>query len=110
MIWPPPWAAIRPLVERLYLIRDLVQPPRRIETVSGAFGRVHVRASDAVWFISESVVALDLAEGRMARLPVPMTGTEGPVGLMTRAEESPSAEHRLLQTAIGRTLGRLGLA
>lgn len=109
VIWPPPWAAIRPMVDRMLLGLGIDPPPRRIETVSGAFGRVHVRQSDAVWFISEGVVALDVAEGRLARLPVPVSGTEGPVGLMTRAQEPASAELRLLMLAIERTLVRLGL-
>ena len=109
VLWPPPWAAIRPLCERLFLARGLPEPARRIETVSGAFGRVHVRQSDAVWFISEGVVALEVAEGRLMRLPIATEGTEGPVGLMTRADESPGPERRLLRLAIDRTLARLGL-
>lgn len=110
VIWPPPWAAIRPLVERFLIAQGIPEPQTRIETVSGAFGRVHVRQSDAVWFISEGVVALDLAEGRLTRLPVPTIGTEGPVGLMTRAGDPPTAESGLLAAAIDRTLARLGLA
>lgn len=109
VIWPPPWAAIRPLVDRFLIAQGIALPPARIETVSGAFGRVHVRQSDAIWFISEGVVALDLAEGRLTRLPVPTTGTEGPVGLMTRAGDGP-ADAALLTLAIDRALARVGLS
>lgn len=110
VIWPPPWAAIRPLVERFFILNGVPEPAHRIETVSGAFGRVHVPQTDAVWFISEGVVALELADGRLARVPLSTAGTEGPVGLMTRADEAPSAERRLLGLALDRTLAGLGLA
>lgn len=110
VIWPPPWAAIRPLVERFLIGQGIPEPQNRIETVSGAFGRVHVRQSDAVWFISEGVVALDLAEGRLMRLPLPTMGTEGPVGLMTRAGTGASPEAGLLALAIDRALARMGLS
>lgn len=109
LVYPPPWAAIRPLVDRWVIAEGLSLPARRIETASGAFGRVHVRQSDAVWFISEGVVALELAEGRLMRLPFAMAGTEGPVGLMTRADEGPGPERALLQLAVDKALARLGL-
>ncbi|MDP2086329.1 MAG: pca operon transcription factor PcaQ [Gemmobacter sp.] len=109
VLWPPPWAAIRPLVDRLLIAQGIPEPQNRIETVSGAFGRVHVRHSDAVWFISEGVVALDLAEGRLTRLPVSTALTEGPVGLMTRAGDRATPETSLLALAIDRALVRLGL-
>ena len=85
VLYPTEVAAIRPLVDRLLLSLGQSLPPRRIETVSGAFGRAFTRDSDAVWFISAGVVARDVAEGRLVRLPVATRLTEGPVGVMTRA-------------------------
>lgn len=101
VLYPTEVAAIRPLVDRLLLSQGLTPPPRRIETVSGAFGRSYTRDSDAVWFISAGVVARDVAEGRLVRLPLATALTEGPVGIMTRADAPRSlAETTFLTVAM----------
>ena len=110
MIFPPPWAAIRPFVERLLIAQGIPIPPRRIETVSGAFGRVHTARSDAIWVISAGVVANEIADGRLIRLPFPAEGTDGPVGLMRRATDRETPEMRLLARAAGLAVERLGLS
>lgn len=109
VIYPPPSAAIRPFVERLLIANGIATPKRRIETVSGAFGRVHVRQTDAVWFISSGVVAREVADGRLVRLPIATGLTEGPVGLMVRADSSDSPAREIFAQAVGRALLRLGL-
>ncbi|WP_252733360.1 pca operon transcription factor PcaQ [Paracoccus marinaquae] len=109
VIYPPPWAAIRPFVERLLITEGVPLPPRRIETVSGAFGRAYMPGSDAVWLISAGVVAREVAQGQLVRLPIPTDMTEGPVGLMTRAGATASASQQLFATALDRTLRILGL-
>ena len=86
VLYPTEVAAIRPLVDRLLLSQGMAPPARRIETVSGAFGRTFTRDNDAIWFISAGVVARDVAEGRLVRLPIQTPLTEGPVGVMTRAD------------------------
>lgn len=100
VLYPTDVAAIRPLVDRLLLSRGLTTPARRIETVSGAFGRSFTRDSDAVWFISAGVVARDVAEGRLVRLPVGTALTEGPVGVMTRADAPRSLSDTLFLKVI----------
>ncbi len=110
VIFPPPWAAIRPFVERLLIAQGLPIPARRIETVSGAFGRVHTARSDAVWVISAGVVANEIADGRLVRLPFSTLGTEGPVGLMRRATDRETPEMRLLARAAEAAVTRLGLS
>ncbi len=110
VIFPPPWAAIRPFVERLLIARGIPIPPRRIETVSGAFGRVHTARSDAIWLISAGVVGNEIADGRLVRLPVSAIGTEGPVGLMRRATDRETPEMRLLARAAAAAVDRLGLS
>lgn len=100
VIVPPPGAAIRSFVERLLIAEGLPLPPHRIETVSGAFGRVHTRNSDAVWFISTGVVADEIAEGRLIRLPIRTAGTEGPVGIMTLAKEEEPPGMAALRQAV----------
>ena len=81
-----------------------------IETVSGAFGRVYTRESDAVWIISRGVVMNELAEGRLVRLPFETGLTRGPVGLLRRDDAEPEAEEGLFVSALTRTIAQLGLA
>ncbi|MBC9245858.1 pca operon transcription factor PcaQ [Paracoccus sp. 11-3] len=110
VIYPAPWAAIRPFVERMLITHQVPMPPRRIETVSGAFGRVHTRRSDAVWFISAGVVAREVAEGLLVRLPIATDLTEGPVGLMRRADAPESAASQIFVQAVRRSIELLGLS
>lgn len=86
ILLPPPGSAIRPFVERFLLTRGVSRPRVVIETVSDSFGRGFVRAGDAVWVISEGVVAQDLAEGLLAALPLDAGETRGPVGLTMRTD------------------------
>lgn len=82
---PPPGSVIRPTVDRLFTAANLAPPARVIETVSLAFSRTYVLASDAVWVISEGVVLEDLERGVLKRLSVPANETRGPVGITLRA-------------------------
>lgn len=109
VIYPPPAAAIRPLVERLLIANGIPVPSRRIETVSGAFGRAFTQQSDAIWFISAGVVAREIACGRLIRLPIGTGLTQGPVGLMTRSDQSETPAQQLFAQAVRRTVLRLGL-
>jgi LysR family pca operon transcriptional activator len=86
VLLPDPGAAIRDLAEQLLITNGIARLPDRIETVAATFGRTYVRRTDAVWFISYGVVALDLADGLMAELPFSVDQTLGPVGLTMRAE------------------------
>jgi LysR family pca operon transcriptional activator len=100
LLWPPPGSVILPAVERLFAAHRVPPPARVIETVSDAFGRRFVLATDAVWAISEGVVAADLAEDRLRRLPVGMEDTSGPVGVTARAGEIRSAAQQALVAAV----------
>lgn len=104
VLYPPQDSAIRPLVARLLIALGVPLFHNRIETTSPAFGRAVVLADAAtVWIISRGVVAQDLAAGRLVPLDLDMTPTIGAVGIMSRAEEVPTAAAR----AFGRVLGRL---
>ena len=94
MLLPPPGSIIRPAVDRLLLSLGVAAPDDAVETVSTAFGRGTVSTTDAVWIISEGVVAHDVETGALALLPVDTRDTLGPVGLTTRvgAALSPAAE------------------
>lgn len=81
----------RPLVERWLIANRVPAPVRRIETVSSDFARAFLARTQAVWIISEGVVAPDLERGTLAPLPFDTAITAGPVGVTLRADEGPSA-------------------
>lgn len=95
VVYPSNSAAIRPIVDRFLAEQGIGRVPRQIETVSGAFGREYVRDSDAIWIISEGVVATEVQRGLLAKLPFNTETTLGPIGIMTREgwEFSPAARH-----------------
>ncbi len=98
---------IRPLVDRLLLTHGVGPLADRIETVSADFGSTYLGRSDAVWIISRGVAARDIEAGRLVELPVDTTGTAGPVGLTTRADDLPTpAARAFMQTvrAVAQTL------
>lgn len=90
LLMPTPDSVIRRLVDRLLLANGVTNIRDEVETVSNAFGRSYVRQTDAIWIISEGVVAKDVAEGQLALLPVDTSETTGPVGLTTRIDTSQS--------------------
>lgn len=100
VIYPPEGSAIRPLVERLMIANGIGDIANRIETVSGAFGRVYTRQSDAVWIISSGVVANEIADGRLVKLPFDMGITLGPVGLMSRSTGQATPVEQAFQLAV----------
>jgi LysR family transcriptional regulator, pca operon transcriptional activator len=107
VIYPPEGAAIRPLVERFLVANGVGRIDNRLESVSGAFGRIHTRTSDAVWIISHGVVAHEIADGRLVRLPFDTGLTAGPVGLMLRSGAAPrpvvQVFERVVQAVIAET-------
>ena len=106
VIYPPQGSAIRPLVERLLIAHGVGNIPNRIETVSGAFGRVYTRRSDAIWIISAGVVANEIADGFLVPLPFETANTRGPVGLMRRPDEAISPQEQLFRMALKNVIGR----
>lgn len=78
---PPPDAFIRPIVDRFFVANAIGPFDNIVETVSSSFGRRYTRSSNAIWVMSEGVLADDIKDGVLAQLPVDMTDTVGPVGL-----------------------------
>ncbi|TMV05581.1 pca operon transcription factor PcaQ [Ruegeria sediminis] len=105
VIYPPEGSAIRPLVERYLIANGIGDIANRLETVSGAFGRVYARQSDAVWIISSGVVANEIADGRLVRLPFDTGITQGPVGLMTRPDAAVGAVQEIFGIAVRNIVG-----
>ncbi len=110
VLYPPEGAAIRPLVERFMIANGVGEIPNKIETVSGAFGRVYTRRTDAVWIISSGVVQNETADGHLVRLPFDTDMTKGPVGLMTRPDTQPGAEEQVFRLAVQTVIEELGLS
>lgn len=93
-------SVIRPFVERYFIANGVSLPGTQVETVSDGFGRAFVRSSDAVWIISEGVVANDVADGLLALLPLDTEETRGPVGLTMRTETVITASFESLLGSI----------
>ncbi len=101
VLMPIEGSIIRPYVDRLLIANGVGALPDRIETVSMAFGRSYTRTSDAVWIISQGVVADDLADGLLVALPFAGDpSTMGPVGLTTRADVPPGLATQMLMQAV----------
>jgi LysR family pca operon transcriptional activator len=109
VLMPTRGSIIRPLAERVLLRHGMAEMPREVETVSDAFGRALLRQSDAIWIISEGVVALDLKSGALAALPIDTGETRGSVGLTTRADEAASPSAEILARTIRETVAQQGL-
>lgn len=100
VILPTPEMIIRPSVERLLAQHGLETLPRSVESVSNAFGRTFTRATDAIWIISQGVVATDLEEGALAELAVDTGDSPGPVGLTTRIDTIPSMAAQMFMDTV----------
>jgi LysR family pca operon transcriptional activator len=100
VILPTLRSIIRPEVDRLLVSQGVARLPDIIESVTPDFSRRYTRMTDTVWIISYGVVADDLAEGVLVRLPVNAPPSQGPVGLTQRAEMPSSVSLQILTKAI----------
>jgi LysR family pca operon transcriptional activator len=109
VLMPTRNSVIRPFVDRFLIAHGIGDVPVEIETVSDAFGRGLLRQSDAIWIISEGVIAPDRPAGDIAVLPIDTSETRGSVGLTTRAEVASSSANVLLARSVRETVSTLGL-
>ncbi|MGB0659382.1 MAG: pca operon transcription factor PcaQ [Mangrovicoccus sp.] len=103
LILPPSGAVINPTV-RGYLVSvgaGAVLPA--YETVALAFGRHILQSSDAIWFISNGVVAEEVRLGTLRVVPLEHPMMAGPVGISLRADRVQSPELSALVAALHRT-------
>lgn len=100
VLMPTHNSIIRPLVDHFLIANGVPAFPNQIETISDAFGRAFAKISEAVWVISEGVVAGDIGEGTLAALPIDCSATRGPVGLTLRTDAIASLPQSLLMQAI----------
>ncbi|WP_294222812.1 pca operon transcription factor PcaQ [uncultured Shimia sp.] len=97
VIFPPKASAIRPLVERALVAQGVGEIGTVVESVSGAFGRNYALSHDAIWIISNGVVAKELESGALVSLQFDTSLTKGPVGLMALTEGQVSAAESLFR-------------
>ncbi|WP_158554791.1 pca operon transcription factor PcaQ [Methylovirgula sp. 4M-Z18] len=90
VLLPERGSIIRPMVDTLLMSRGVADLPDVIETTSPTFGRAYVKISDAVWIISQGVVADDLDSGGVGALDIDLDVGAGPVGLTLRADMAPN--------------------
>ena len=109
VLMPTQGSVIRPFVERFLIAHGIGDIPVEIETVSDSFGRAMIRQSDAVWVISEGVVAPEIESGEICVLPVDTSETRGAVGLTTRAGVPDAPSGTLLSQCLHQTVRELGL-
>jgi LysR family pca operon transcriptional activator len=109
VLMPTRGSIIRPFAERFLIAHGIAEIPIEIETVSDSFGRAFLPQSDAIWIISEGVVAADRAIGGLALLPIDTTETRGSVGLTTRAEAPDFPALDILKRTISETVASLRL-
>ncbi|HEX7045783.1 MAG TPA: pca operon transcription factor PcaQ [Burkholderiales bacterium] len=86
--------------ETLLQARGLRLPDNCTETLSVSVGRLLVKQSDTVWFVSAGAVRDDLEAGALAALRVPTEGTEEPVGLLHRSEAELSGAARVCMNIV----------
>ena len=107
-LMPTPSSLIRRLVDRMLLTHGITELRDEVETVSDAFGRAYISQTDAVWIISEGVVANDVAAGKLALLPVDTSETTGPVGFTTRTDMAPAMATSSLIQAVREVAAGVG--
>lgn len=87
MLLPPENAIIRPIVDSLFIAGGAARFRFEIETVSNSFARAYALENDAIWTISSSVIAHDLAIGQLVGLALDTSASHGPVGITMRSNE-----------------------
>ena len=106
-LMPTPDSVIRRSVDRMLFANGITNLRANVETVSNAFGRAYTRQTDAIWIISEGVVANDTAERLLVTLPVDTGETVGPVGLTTRTDTTQSVAAASFMQAVRNAAAKL---
>lgn len=102
LVVPLPGTIIRHAVDGLLATHGVVPRRALVETLSSSLGRQLALASDALWFTPQGAAEPDFATGTLVRLPVATTGTEEPVGLLTRTDTPASPGLQALIAALRR--------
>ena len=90
------------LAQGISLSRDIV------ETTSIGFGRSYLLCSDSIWFTPRGAAEPDIADGRIALLPLATGSMEGPVGITMRADTVPASSAAMMIQSIRETVMQRG--
>ncbi len=105
LMLPMPGTAIRQSADNFLQTRNVQPPPRTVETLDVSVARGFTRTSDAVWLCPLGAAAVDLADGSLVALNVPMAGTEELVGLSLRADMRLSPAQTEVMAALRQVAG-----
>lgn len=100
LVLPPPGAVIARVVRAFLARHGVVPETHAMETVSLAFGRKIVQSSDAIWFISEGVIANECTDGSLRTLNLHDEMFGSPVGVSLREDGRMTDERKALLAAL----------
>ncbi|GAB2891768.1 pca operon transcription factor PcaQ [Paralcaligenes ginsengisoli] len=107
VILPPRGTIIRHMADSFLLSHGLGALADYSEILSVSLGRAMTLNNDnIVWFVPEIAVRGDLRQSRLHTLPLDMSGTEEPIGLIQRSDTIPTPP---VQTLIGALRTVIGL-
>lgn len=110
MLLPPANAIIRSIVDTLLIAGGAGDIKFEIQTVSNSFSRAYALENDAIWTISRSVVAHDLAIGQLVALPLDTSASHGPVGITMRSNEPLSVVASAMMDAVRQAAAQVARA
>ncbi|MCT8162143.1 LysR substrate-binding domain-containing protein [Pseudoruegeria sp. SHC-113] len=105
LILPPTGAVIWETVQRYLASIGLPERRAGIETVSLPVGRGIVGLSDALWFISRGVVAVELAAGSLVAVDLASPLLSGPVGISVARAAPISVERSVFADCLRAVAG-----
>lgn len=105
LILPPAGAVIAQTVERYLTSMGLPEMRGAFETVALPVGRKIVALSDALWFISRSVIADELASGLLVAVELSSPLLSGPVGVSFARSAPISVERSMFADCLHQTVG-----
>ncbi len=93
-ILPPPDTTLRRQIDKLFHDRGVAPPSNPLESISYLTNRYLILNTDMVGIWPYHVVQDDIERGRLAVLPLELTGASQPVGVCLRNEDglSPAAQ------------------
>ena len=107
---PVPESNLRRQIERVFAAAQLPLPKNIVESMSALTNRILLEGSDVVGVLPYHVVRSDIRKGSLALLPVPLPGTESPVGAIMRAPGDLRPSAAALLEHLRRTGGAMASA
>jgi LysR family pca operon transcriptional activator len=100
VVVPPFGTLIRQSADSLLAAWGVLPLPAFVEVLSVSTGRALALENDALWLVPQSAVEYELAHRLLVRVPLPVAGTDEPVGLIRRSDTQPSPVGQALIEAL----------